>query len=209
MSLQEKKATRFRFLNALYEETDGNEACLVDMWELGERLGLDQRQTDSAVEYLKGEYLLSIETMGGHVAITHAGVLEIEEAMSDPTQPTEHFPAAATINVITIGTMSGGTVQQAGSHSTQTVTTNGVADIRSFLEALKANVGQLGLSEQDTLDIHVEVETVEAQLKHSSPKKKIVDECLRSIQAVLLGGAGGALGNAAPDLLTRLGQLLS
>ena len=42
--LTQKKAKRFRFLNGLYEKTDGNEEDIVDMWELGAVIG-DRKST--------------------------------------------------------------------------------------------------------------------------------------------------------------------
>jgi hypothetical protein len=31
--------------------------------------------------------------MGNQASITHHGVVEVEEALEDPSRPTEHFPA--------------------------------------------------------------------------------------------------------------------
>ena len=74
-SVDDKKAQRFRFLNALYGKTDGDEHAQVQMFDLGKELGLSTNVTERAVQYLVGEDLMEHAAMGGYVAITHYGVV--------------------------------------------------------------------------------------------------------------------------------------
>jgi hypothetical protein len=75
--LTEKKAKRFRFLNGLYEKTDGNEEDVVDMWEIGAAVGLTREDTERVVQYLVGERLIAYVAMGGAIGITHFGVVQV------------------------------------------------------------------------------------------------------------------------------------
>jgi hypothetical protein len=90
--------------------------AFVNGYELGDELGLSSEETDRVIEYLKEELLLTYQGLGG-ISITHLGVLEVERALSNPKQETEHFPPA--INVIQVGSMHGSQIQQGTIHSKQ------------------------------------------------------------------------------------------
>ena len=62
MNLEETKAARFKFLNALYEESGGNELVWPNMFELGQTLGFDRNLTQLIAQYLKGEHLIEFKT---------------------------------------------------------------------------------------------------------------------------------------------------
>jgi hypothetical protein len=47
-NLKQIKTDRFRFIKHIYELTNGNEARVEDMWEIGEKLGL-QRDRNNGV----------------------------------------------------------------------------------------------------------------------------------------------------------------
>jgi hypothetical protein len=89
--LMKRSENRYRFLRGLYDVTGGAENRFANMWELGEELGLSREETSDAVDYLKGEYLLEPKTLGGGIAITHAGVREVEATIENPDEATEHF----------------------------------------------------------------------------------------------------------------------
>jgi hypothetical protein len=100
--LTEKRANRLRLINDVYERTDGDTSEALDMWQLGEELGFESDETQKIVDYLVGEGLLEYRAIGGVVGITHAGVVQVEAALSHPEQPTHYFPAV--INVLHVGT---------------------------------------------------------------------------------------------------------
>lgn len=110
--LDQKKQQRLLFMSALYEKTDGSTDLVLNMWELGDELGWERPTTSRTVDYLEAEGLLEFAAMGGEIAITHAGVVEVEQSLSTPEAPTEHFPPAATVNILNIQTMIGSQVQQ-------------------------------------------------------------------------------------------------
>ncbi len=87
-SLDEKKANRFRFLNYVYEITDGDETPSANMWEIGEKLGLTKDETQKIVDYLVGEGLIDYRAMGGEIELKHYGIVQVEEALSNPEKPT-------------------------------------------------------------------------------------------------------------------------
>ena len=118
MDINEMKAARFKFLQRLYELTDGDETKPVLIYDIGAEFGFERTVTWRIAQYLRSEELIVYESMGPHVTITHYGVLQIEKALSEPEQETQYFPAS---NIISIGQMVGSTIQQASSGTSQAV----------------------------------------------------------------------------------------
>ncbi len=106
--IKEKKKNRFQFLEKLYEVTDGSESCIINMWKLGNELNFERETTSNVVEYLQGENLIKPMTLGGGIAITRYGRLEIEEAIENPDKSTEHSMPS---NVINIENMNNSAIQ--------------------------------------------------------------------------------------------------
>jgi hypothetical protein len=85
-----RQERRFRFLQRLYETTDGNTNSLVDIAELAGPLGLNLEEASNVAAYLANEGLIQGTDW---IVVTHAGVVEVEAALSKPTEPTTHFRA--------------------------------------------------------------------------------------------------------------------
>jgi len=88
----EKQSQRFEFLKLVYDTTQGIQNKLVNMWDIGEELGLDKQTIEAVAQYLVGEGLIKVWTFGGSLSITQLGIKEIERATTDLPEPTEHFP---------------------------------------------------------------------------------------------------------------------
>lgn len=95
--LARRNENRYRFLRSVFDSTGGNTRSWVNMWDVGEELGLSREETSEAEEYLQGEGLIDSLTLGGGIVITHAGVVEVEASIENPDEPTDHF----TVQVIT------------------------------------------------------------------------------------------------------------
>jgi hypothetical protein len=91
MDLKQKKADRFSFLHKAYEAVEGKTTYVIDGWLLGNELGFDRDYSTSIYHYLNDEGLIEPRGAGIRFAITHNGVKEIEEVLSSPDRPTEHF----------------------------------------------------------------------------------------------------------------------
>lgn len=186
-NLEQIKADRFRVLNHLYELTKGNEAQVEDMWEIGEKLGLQRDETKRIAQYLKGEGLIETVTMGGGISITHYGIVQVEDALSHPETATEYFPPI--INIIQIQNMNNSQIQQGTQDSTlitsMQLSESENASIIALLKEIKEALSDLVLSDRQQKDISGEIATVEAQLTTSLPKKSIINESLSSIKIIL------------------------
>lgn len=205
-TLTKKKTDRFRFLHRLYERTDGDYYALEDMWEVGADVGLTRDETDRAMEYLNGEGLATHRALGGAVAITHAGLREVERALSTPEAPTHYFPAV--INVLQVQSMVGSQIQQGSNGSTQTqsqsITQNELAAIQALVTALQSELGTLGFGAEAKAEADAEIQTLKAQLQSSKPKSNIVRESLKTLRNLVEGVASNAV---AADILPLFAPL--
>lgn len=201
--IKELKIQRFQFLNKFHDMVDGSETNYLNYETVGKELGFDKDCSYKIAEYLTGEGLLKFATVGGGMQITHWGVKEVELAISQPDQPTEHF---LPVNVINIGTMNNSQIQQGTMNSNQEliIEQSKISEIQEILEKISNSVDQLALNELDKEDLKIELETTSAQLKSSKPKKSIVKECFNSIKGILENAAASAL---AAELIEGLSQI--
>lgn len=97
--ITELKRKRFQFLHRLYQVTKGEKKA-VDTWKLAEGLGLTDDETRSVVRHLKEENLIGFVAPGsvGAIFITHQGIIQIENVLSNLEELTRYRPAVNTIN---------------------------------------------------------------------------------------------------------------
>jgi len=202
--LQELKEKRFRFIHRLYEMSGGDEHYIVNEQDIGKELNLPEKEVSKVSQYLIGEGLIKYRALGGFIAITHEGVIEVEHALSEPDQPSYYFPP---VNIINIKHMEGSQIQQGTVDSVQhgTFLIENEKQLSEFIELLKSKLHELEISGDDKSEIEADVSTIEAQIKSSRPKAGIVKECLLSIKRILERASGAVFAN---ELLKYLPALL-
>ena len=190
MTLEEKKKARYLLLKALYDATDGDSDESAEWEKVAVQAGLDTKAADGAITYLHNEGLLERQTRED-IAITHAGVVEIEKAQSHPEKPTTYFPP---VNIINIHGANNAPIQQGtiDSHQTVHLAPPAVNDIRSLLIELKAKLPTAGLTPDALKEVESDVASIEAQLNGPKPKKGIVKELLKNVGEVVKGAASKA-----------------
>ncbi len=182
-TLEERKLRRFHFLKYLYERTDGNEAAHA---EVSYHLGVSLEVYQTEFRFLAKQGL--VDGTRGIVHLTHAGVVEIEAALSQPDKPTEHFP----VNIIHIGQMYQSQIQQGAMGSTQegAFASLDLPALEAFVRDLKTQIPQLGLTDDDEAEVQSDIATIETQLSSPRPKTEIIKESLRSIRNIAEGTVG-------------------
>ncbi|OAA84678.1 hypothetical protein [Clostridium ljungdahlii] len=202
--LTDIKSKRFKFMEILYEATDGNQHAFVNMSEIGKELGFNRKETDLITQYLEGEGLIKFVALGGEISITHYGVTQVEEALSEPDKPTEYFPP---INIINVQNMIGSQVQQGTTNSTQreTFSTSDIDKLTDFIQELDTKVSQLNLKPEDKDELDAEISTIKVQSSSSRPKPLIIKESLKTIRNLLEGMTGSIL---ATELLNKLSNII-
>lgn len=193
MSFEEKQFKRLNFLKRLYDLVDGQTDSGFDMWEIGEELGLDQRETQGVVSWLSDEGLIESLGIGGTIGLSHYGIKQIEESIKNPNRETRYFPP---INVIHIGNMNNSQLQQGTHSSTQSfnqVAADVLEKVRPAIEKLKAKISELPLEEDVRDEVELQLHTAEMQLKSKQPKQVVIIESIKTIRSLLEGTAAGLL----------------
>lgn len=199
--IEKKKKERFLFLEKLYELTNGSELVSFNRYEIGEGLGFDETRTDDVTAYLIGESLTKSLSLDGDIRITHQGVVEMEKALSNPSEATTYFPP---VSIINIHSMSHSQIQQ-GTHDSS-ITIHQSFDfhsLRHLLSDLKEYLPKIPPTERGFIE--GEIQSIEGQLKAKEPKVPIIKQCLGEIQHIL---KDVAIGVAAGLLIERIGTLM-
>jgi predicted nucleotidyltransferase len=201
IDIKELKRRRFQFLHALYDTTGGDTWNLnYTVYHIGGELGFDDDLTEKIARYLHDEGLLEILSKDRTIKITHRGVREVEKALSSPDTPTEHFPP---YNIIVVGQMTNSQIQQASPGALQEVTISEeyYKIVEEDLQLLKKYINQLNLTPEQESDLQAEIQTVEAQMRFSKPKKLIIAAAFDSIKRILEGATISAIGGAIAHLV--------
>jgi hypothetical protein len=207
--IEKRRANRLLVMNAIYEATDGSEDILVSGRELLGSLGLSGQEIGDACNYLEGENLITVSrSMGGPVAwdvsITHWGIKEMEQSLSEPTESTPHFPPAMSIIHIE-GNVIGSPIQSGSPGARQEVTSEiNLGDVRDFLSQLEKAAPSLNLPDDKDQELKAEIATLKAQVDSPKPKKGIIRESLSSIRSILEGTGGALVATGLLDIIPHI-----
>ncbi len=168
-NIQEIRRKRFLFLQKLYEVTDGSELESVNLYELGDELGFERRETDRIDDYLRGEGLIEATGLGGTIGITHRGIVEVEAAITSPDEPTTYFPP---FNIIHVEQMIGSQIQQGTNQSSQVLTysANDLEAILKIANEVRSRLADLDLSTEARAEAEFDVSTIEDSNQVPTPE---------------------------------------
>lgn len=184
-SIERKRGQRLQFMQRLYERTDGELLEEIPIETLAGDLGWDLRTANGVFDYLVDEGLAECPSLGGGASITHEGVREVERALTEPDQPTDHFPPAVTVHFY--GDVVGSQVQTGTVGSSQ----HQVAfmdthrdDIARFVTALRAALADARVGSGVRAEGEASLVAVEAQLALDRPNPGLLREGLRSLRTI-------------------------
>ena len=183
-NIQKIKKDRLAFLYLSYEKSEGDTYKLFSCWELGKSLGYNRRYIVKIVQYLVDEDLLKWVATGGTISITHWGITEVESALTNPEESTDHFPT--NINIAYVEKMENSQLQQGTVNSEQTITinANNKDEINRLLDEILNKTSENDLDQQILNDLKAEIDTIKSQLNASKPKRDILKICLDSIKKI-------------------------
>lgn len=182
-SIEQKKVRRLQLMRVLYEATDGNRLISLPFDALIIGLPWSREEAEATADYLSGEGLLEWG-MGNQVSITHRGVVEVEEALSHPSRPTEHF---APLNIVFVGgSVVGSQVQTgtSGSSQTQDFAISQREAIDRFVTKFRSVLDREDFPDEVRSEAEAYVGTVGSQLELREPNEAILRESLRSLRAI-------------------------
>jgi len=171
MTLESKQRNRYHLLRKLYEQSGGSERVNINFFDLAKKEGLSEEDARDIHDYLWREKLIGDRRAGGGVAISHRGIIEIEQSISNPQRPTEHFPL--TIFQHFNAPIYGG-IQTGGQHNVQH---NTISIDPSFDDAV-AKLTAL-LQEAALPDLHKEEAIISLQRVHQLAQKEKSSEVIK------------------------------
>jgi predicted nucleotidyltransferase len=200
VDMKDLKKRRFDFLRTLYEETGG------DTWDMnrtvadiGKMLQSSSDEAEKIARYLHDEGLIEIVDKDLHIRILHAGIREVEGALSHPDKPTVHFPATDIINFNSREAIQLRVKEesQIALSSPEGVRLDGLNndDYRAITDdfvRIKERIGQLKLPSKQETDLCTEIETIETQTKSSKSEREIIKASFDSMKKILEAGTGSA-----------------
>jgi len=152
------------FLISVYNHTKGDTAAMVSMYDVGSELGIDRTAASRLAEDLMGWMMLEIRTLSGGIGITPSAVEAIEASGFGGSKPQ-----VLTLSLDNDPVMS--------------------TDVRQAVErvtdALKQQVGSIGLPFDALAEVMADLKTIDAQFESSHPKTAIVHACVQSLKNTL------------------------
>jgi cell division protein ZapA (FtsZ GTPase activity inhibitor) len=200
--IDEKKKDRFNFLSKLYEKKTSRYSNSRTA-DICDELGLSQNECDLVVQYLVGEDLVrSMDDASELIYITHSGVVEIEQLLSEPEKPTEHF--LPVVNVTNVwGNMTNSQVMQSSTGSSQNlaITQEQTDALREFIKIFNEKLEDIRFeSAEDKQEAIADVTTIKAQLESPKPKREIIKSAGNTLKGVLEKAAAIELVEYLKDL---------
>jgi hypothetical protein len=158
---------------------------------------------------LKGEGLVDYIDFGGQVAVTHLGVIQVEEALSKPDNETKYFPAVKDLNINIIHTMINSSIKQNSPHAKQIhiVNQKNIKEIAEINEQLKQSLDNIGLDAESRSDLKAETQRIDTELSLSKPKHQILSDSLSSAIEILEKVAN--ISNLAMTLINKVNNSFS
>jgi hypothetical protein len=205
--MEEKRQLRFRFMEQVYRLSLGDTYRWVDLGEIAPVLGLGFDDALPIAQYLVDERLLtSAGMLGLQFQITHQGVVEVEDALSVPAQPTQHFPAQNLTHVeqTTQPQIQQGTVSSS-QESTRKATDYDSKTLREFFSVLEKLKSQLGLTVDEEAELEAQKATLMSQMRSRQPRRLVLREAADALVKILKSAPGG---EAAQEILEHLPRWL-
>ncbi len=189
LSVREKRERRAAFMGRLYELTDGSPLGRVNSRVIGSAFGWDENESSEVAQYVVAEYLAEWQAYGGGIGITHQGVVEVEQWLESPDEPTEHFEPVANVTVHVHGD-NHGQIQAGTTGSTQSMQTSAdEAAIREFVAELRAALQHSPSAEANLAEASLTV--IEGELAKGEARSSLVERLLPSLRDFAIGIASG------------------
>ena len=189
----ERQKKRYYLLRLIYDLSKAQTNTSILTSVLAKETELSEFEVDELLDYLEAEGL--IRALGDErtaVYITHPGVTEVEQSITNPTKPTEHFM----MQVIQHFHRAVGAVQNA-THSTDNVAQNigvNTSEVLPLIHQLRESLGTLPTDEHEqALEL---VESLEEEVQSPSPRIARVKAFLRGLGTFALDTTSNVLAAA-------------
>jgi len=168
-----------RFLQALFEQTNGDAMQAASMYRIGQMLDLDKEASVRTAEMLMGAALVEIRSLSGAIGLTAEGI-HAAEALSGPAETSDIGRQRLCRSVI--------------------LDRESLRWVEQSVSELKARIGLLKDDYDSLTELIADLKTLDAQLMSPRPKTAVVREVLCSLRE--------QLERSDPDYSTKLGSFL-
>jgi len=210
MDIESKRKLRTAFMRWLFEGTGGSQDTHLRPSEFRVPEGWvgdtpTNRDIWDAVRYLEGERLIKAQwAMGGApilVRLTHEGIREMEQALSEPDRQTEHF--VPLVNVTNIhGPVIGSQIQQGSPGATQTghIEVNQRDHAAAFIAAARKVLASESLDADTRRQAEEDLEVMSRELERPRPRWQILRTFGTAVRDTLAKAAGAAAAAALMEI---------
>jgi len=153
-----------QFLSRLFEQTNGDVAMQVSMYDIGDLLGMDRDTASAVAQELMGRQLVEIRTLSGGIGISADGSARVQEIL---------------------GPMASDRSESASLGNSPVLNSGGRQTVNQIVVELKNQTGSLGLGFDTLSELMADIKTIEAQLESTRPKTTIIRACLGSVLDVV------------------------
>ena len=201
---------RFQFLHEIYDLSNADINRYYQSYKVGEKLGYSNKLTTQVIQYLEKEGLIKFRTDAmTTISITHEGIKEVEQALTNPNEATEHFSPAKNI-IINIKEMTDSQIQIESPYAIQSKTSNKelLKKLTDLNECIKKGIEKLELKDDEKQELEADVQTIDAQLSSPKPKMNILKTCVSSIRRIMEGAFGQIIASQVLGKLPVIEEML-
>lgn len=163
MTFDELDEAGQQFLKRLFEQTGGQTARQISMYDIGAGLGWEREAASRTAQDLMSAGLAEIRTLSGGIALTAEGSKALQAAV-ETGRPSPSLPRLGTARILD---------------------TPSRQSVERVCDGIKAQAGGLGLDFDSLAELMADLKTIADQLGSPRPKTAVVRESLRSIEGVL------------------------
>jgi hypothetical protein len=189
--VEAKRRIRGALMYKLYDSVDGDITSAVELDDLSDELGITRAEGQDAGRYLENEGLIQFHAVHGNsglIGLTHDGLKEAETGRLQPSQPTEHLPAAQVITIT--GPVTNSQIGQAGGELRQAAVYNGPTgpELENLLRTVREAVAPLEMDETERQVVEQNIQVLEATANRDDPAgKRIAAQAMASLRSILEG----------------------
>ena len=206
LNLQEKKVLRTQIMKFAYESTNGDTFAFVDLNDAEFLADYGIEDVTREVKYLEGEYLVkALWTSGIHVPpfqLQHLGVLEVEQALENDNQATEHFVPLDSFNVnIFNGNVHTGAIIQGKDNVTNINEGIDFDQLKEILNRISTYAETSELKGSDSVLVDQAIENIRSEIDSPHPREKVIRASVRFLRELMIASGGSIAAAFAVQLL--------
>lgn len=207
-----RSACRWAFLKLSYEVAGRSSRELLNMWDVGERLGWEPGVTADTYEYLAEKGLVRARALGGLFSVTPPAVELIERAVARPDSPTSMGPPLSALHLHIANSFNDSTLVNTIIGSPGAAVTSGAVTIvhdpqraaaLSALATIRAHMERARLSPDQRAEVEQHLGALEEQLRKSTCSPSVLRALWRSLQEFAGGTMKAAAVRAAASTIER------